>query len=68
VLIGGEGKSGVVVVIDAGLKIDASLKTEELVKIAGSSMVLVTEWSKDRGVKELMKIQNVSGVLPSSAN
>jgi len=43
VLIVGERKSGVVVVIDAGLKIDASSKTEEVAKIAGSSMVLVTE-------------------------
>jgi hypothetical protein len=36
VLIGGERKSGVVLVIDAGLRIEASLKTEEVVKIAGS--------------------------------
>jgi hypothetical protein len=31
-----------VAVTGAGSKIDASLKTEEVVKIAGSSMVLLT--------------------------
>jgi len=36
VLIVGEGRSGVEVLIDAGLRIDASLKIEEVVKIAGS--------------------------------
>jgi hypothetical protein len=62
VLIVGEEKSGVMVAIDASLKI------EEVVKIAGSSKVLVIEQSKEGGVKELIKTQNVSGVSPPSAN
>jgi hypothetical protein len=43
VLIVGEEKSGVAVATDAGLMIGASLRIEEVVKIAGSSKVLVIE-------------------------
>jgi hypothetical protein len=32
----GKGRSGVALVIDAGLKIDAGLRIEEVVMIAGS--------------------------------
>jgi hypothetical protein len=47
VLTVGEGRSGVAVVIDAGSGIDASLKIEEVEKIAGSWKVLVTGESED---------------------
>jgi hypothetical protein len=42
-----EGRSGVAVVSDAGSGIDASLKIEEVERIAGSWKVLVTGKSKD---------------------
>jgi hypothetical protein len=68
VLIVGEGTSGAVVVTGVRLRIDASLKIEEVVKIAESSRVLVTLQARDGELKELRKTQNVSGALPSLGN
>ena len=67
VLIAGAARNGTVAVTDVRVKTDASLKTEELVKIAESSTVLISQKPKDRRVKELLKTQFVSGVSPSSA-
>ena len=61
-LIVEEVKSGAMVMTDGGRRIDARLKTEEVVRIAGSSMVFATQWSKNGQVKESKKTPNVSGV------
>lgn len=67
-VIAGVGRIDEAVVIDAKVKIDASSQIEEAVKTAGSLKPLIIEESKDGGMKELMKTQNASGVLPPSAN